>query len=141
MIGWAVTTGSETSLDSFPPSNRPESALNRVLRAHFYNRRFGPYESTYISRSEKRDLGRFRGILKKNRPKTVQTENDSQKGVPFPANASQTRYSGFGSSSSKESDYLSLFPERSHFHTTALEDSAKKSVPIDMPPLSEIITD
>src|SRR5881628_1891948 len=85
MIRWAVTTGSETSLDSFPPSNRPESALNRFLRAHFYKRRFGLYESTYLSRFEKCDLGRFRGILKKNRLKQFQIENDSQKGGTIPS--------------------------------------------------------
>src|SRR5712692_6506919 len=79
-----VTTRSETSSDSLPPSNRPLSALNRVLRADFYKRRFGPYESTYISRFEKCDLGRLRGILKKNRLKQFQIENDSQKGGTIP---------------------------------------------------------
>ena len=63
--------------------NRPESALNRVLRAHFYTRRFGPHESTYIRRFENRDLSRLYGIRRKNRPKRFQIENDSQKGVPF----------------------------------------------------------
>jgi len=55
------------------------------LRAHFYKRRFGLYESTYLSRFEKCDLGRFRGILKKNRLKQFQIENDSQKGGTIPS--------------------------------------------------------
>ena len=64
--------------------NRPLSALNHVLRAHFYTRRFGPNESGYLSRFENRDPSRFQRIRKKNRPERFQIENDSQKGGTIP---------------------------------------------------------
>ena len=61
------------------PIISPESCFE----SRFYTRRFGPNESTYTSRFENRDPGRFRGIRKKNRPKRFHIENDSEKGVPF----------------------------------------------------------
>src|SRR6266571_4598807 len=66
------------------PSNHPESALNQVVRADFYTRRFGPYESTHIRRFENRNPGRLCEIRRKNRLKQFQIENDSRKGGTIP---------------------------------------------------------
>src|SRR5881397_796967 len=62
------------------PIISPESCFE----SRFYTRRFGPNESTYTSRFENRDPGRFRGIRRKNRPKRFQIENESQKGGTIP---------------------------------------------------------
>ena len=83
-FGTRKTRPSENNQPQNSPSNRPESALNRALRAHFYTRRFIPYESTYIRRFEKRDPSRFQRIRSKNRPKQFQIEIDSQKGGTIP---------------------------------------------------------
>src|SRR6266567_2380793 len=78
-----LTTPVKLILPQIPRSNRPESALNRVLRADFYKRRLIPNESTYIRRFKNRDPSRLRVISGENRLKQFQVENDSQKGVPF----------------------------------------------------------
>src|SRR6266700_3094539 len=75
--------------------NRPESALNYVLRADFSTRRFGPNESPRFPDVKNRDPGRFHGIRRQNRLKRFQIENDSKKrGYQSWQVASQTRLSG-----------------------------------------------
>src|SRR5881397_3368197 len=72
--------------------NRPESAPNHVLRAHFYTRRFGPNEFPRFPDVKNRDPSRFHGIRRKNRLKRFQIENDSRKrGYYYRQLASQTR--------------------------------------------------
>src|SRR5213594_675617 len=56
-----------------------------LFETGFCTRRFGPYESAYLSRFKNRHLGRFYGIRGKNRLKRFQIENDPQKGGTIPA--------------------------------------------------------
>src|SRR5881628_3570948 len=73
--------------DSSPSKSTFKSSIispESRFETGFYTRRLVPYESTYISRFEKRDPSRFRGIRWKNRLKRFQVENGSQKGGTIP---------------------------------------------------------
>ena len=70
--------------------NRPEPALNHVLRASNDVHTLITHECRQFPGVKNRDPSRFRRIRRKNRPKRFQIENDSQRGYHSRQIASQT---------------------------------------------------